>query len=677
MRVHELAKKLGINSKQLMAQLQQLGIEVKNHMSMVPQETINHYLNVATSIKEKQKSQPSKTAASTKKTSDSADKKLQKDKDDSGKPGSKDEFAKTIEIIEGITLGELAQNMGVKSNEVIKRLMSKGHMFTVNQVLDVNLAADIVMEFDLNPHITSLDSKDEDFLGEEEDKSEDLKLRPPVVTIMGHVDHGKTLLLDAIRSSDVVSGEAGGITQHIGAYQVKLDHGEITFLDTPGHEAFTAMRARGAQVTDVVVLVVAADDGVMPQTVEAIHHAKEANVPIIVAVNKIDKPEANPERVRQELVKHELVPEEWGGQNIFVDVSAKQKLGLDNLLEMLLLEAEMLELKANPKKPARGTIIEAKLDKGRGPVATVLVQNGTLKQGDPFVCGLYHGRVRALINDKGEKIKQAPPSTPVEVLGISGVPQAGDGFAVVASERKGHQIAQLRQQKEREKILGKMGMRVTLADLHRQIQEGEVQELKIIIKADVHGSVEAISDSLSKLGTDKIQIKTIHGAVGAISEMDVMLASASNAIIIGFNVRPQPKALQLATTEGVDLRLYTIIYDLIADVKAAMQGMLAPVYKEFILGRAEVREIFRLSRHGTVAGSLVQEGKIVRNAKVRLLRDNVVIYEGSLETLRRFKDDVKEVANGYECGVKLAGYNDVKQGDIIEAFTYEEIAAQL
>ncbi len=682
MRVHELAKKLGINSKQLMAQLTQRGIDVKNHMSVVPQETIDHYLQVATSIKHSPKKTTVKTASKSK-TTTSPKVKTKKTPDTSASPkdssreikSAKKAGPKSIDIMEGITLGELAKKLETQSSNLIKHLMTKGHMFTVNQILDVELAAEIVKAFELTPHIISLDASEEETIEPEDEAN--LEPRLPVVTIMGHVDHGKTLLLDAIRSTNIVDKEAGGITQHIGAYKVTLPGGGgVTFLDTPGHEAFTSMRARGAKVTDIVVLVVAADDGVMPQTIEAIHHAQEAKVPIVVAVNKIDKPEANPDRVRQELTQHGLVPEDWGGSNIFANVSAKTHEGLDNLLEMLMLEAEMLELKANPDKPARGIIIEAKLDKGRGPVATVLVQSGTLRQGDPFVCGIYNGRVRAMLDEKGKKLSQGPPSTPVEVLGFSGVPAAGDSFAVVASERKGNQIAQLRQQKEREKHLG-TSHRITLEDLHRQIEEGTVQDLKLIIKADVQGSVEAINESLAKLSTNKVQIKTIHGAVGAISEMDVMLASASNAIIIGFNVRPQPKAMQLAAAEQVDIRMYTIIYNLIAEVKAAMQGMLAPEYKELILGRAEAKEVFNVSKYGTIAGSLVQEGKIIRNAHARLLRDNVVVYEGTIETLRRFKDDVKEVASGYECGIKLSSYNDIKQGDIIEAFTHEEVAAQL
>ena len=680
MRVHELAKKLGINSKQLLAQLRQSGLQVSNHMSVLPPETIEHYLQVATAIKNKPKTTAAPARGKGKAKSapgrgKAAAPSREKEKDKEPARARSAAPDRLVEISEGVTLQELAGQMKLPGSRLIKWLMSKGHLVTLNQVLEVELARQLVEAFGFEPRLSLLEESGEEELEREDEAN--LVPRPPVVTIMGHVDHGKTLLLDAIRSSNLVSREAGGITQHIGAYKVELEHGQVTFLDTPGHEAFTAMRARGARVTDIVVLVVAADDGVMPQTVEAIHHAREAGVPIVVAVNKIDKPEANPERVRQELVKHELVPEDWGGKTIFVDVSAKRKQGLEELLEMLLLEAEMLELKANPRRRARGLIIEAKLDRGRGAVATVLVQNGTLRAGDPFVCGLHYGRVRAMFDEKGRRLQEAPPSTPVEVLGFSGVPQAGDSFAVLESERKAHQVAQLRQQKNREKTLSKRSSRISLEDLHSRIEEGAVQELKLVIKADVQGSVEAISDSLAKLSTDKVQLRTIHGAVGAISEMDVMLASASNAIIIGFNVRPQPKAAQLAADDGVDVRLYTIIYDLLADVKAAMQGMLAPVYREKLLGRAETKEVFRISKVGAIAGSLVQEGKMVRNANARLLRDNVVIYEGSIETLKRFKEDVREVASGYECGIKLAGYNDIKQGDIIEAFVQEQVQAQL
>ncbi|RME35260.1 MAG: translation initiation factor IF-2, partial [Deltaproteobacteria bacterium] len=494
--------------------------------------------------------------------------------------------------------------------------------------------------------------------------------------IMGHVDHGKTSLLDAIRATNVIAGEAGGITQHIGAYDVELDGRKIAFLDTPGHEAFTAMRARGTKVTDIVVLVVAADDGVMPQTKEAINHAKAAGVPIVVAVNKIDKPDANPERVKQELTEFELVPEEWGGDTIFVEVSAKEKINIDGLLEMILLQAEVLELKANPNKRASGAVVEARLDRGRGPVATVLVQEGTLKVGDPIVSGVHWGRVRTMTNDRGEKLKEAGPSTPVEITGLSGVPDAGDTFHAVKDEKSAKEVAQHRAQKLREAELAKSS-KISLEQLYAKIQEGDVQELRVIVKADVQGSVEAVKDSLLKLSNDKCRLVVIHTAVGGISESDVTLASASDAIILGFNVRPEPKANQLAEQEGVDIRLYNIIYDAVADVKSAMEGLLAPTLKEVALGRVEVRETFHISKVGTIAGCYVLEGKVTRNAKVRLVRDNVVIYEGSLSSLKRFKDDAREVVAGYECGIGLENYNDIKVGDIIEAYEIEEVKASL
>jgi translation initiation factor IF-2 len=494
---------------------------------------------------------------------------------------------------------------------------------------------------------------------------------------MGHVDHGKTSLLDSIRETNVVSREAGGITQHIGAYTVSLKGRDITFLDTPGHAAFTAMRARGAQVTDIVILVVAADDGVMPQTREAISHAKAAGVPIIVAINKIDKPEAKPDRVRQELSEFELISEEWGGQTIFCEVSAKKKVGLEHLLEMILIQADVLELKANADKMARGTVIEAKLDRGRGPVATVLVQSGTLKVGDFFVTGAQFGKVRALINDKGDRIESAGPSMPAEVIGFASVPLAGDRFMVLEEERKARQIAELRQAKQRSTEMAGM-KKVTLEDLHTQIQEGMVKELNIVIKADVSGSAGAIVDSLEKLSTSAVKLKVIHSSVGAITETDVMLAAASNAIIIGFSVRAEPKATELAQREGVDVRLYNIIYNAIDDIKAAMEGLLEPTLKERILGRAEVRQTFHVSKVGTIAGAYVVEGVMTRqNDGVRVLRDNVLVYAGKLHSLKRFKDDVREVQSGYECGLGVENFNDIKVGDIIEAYVIDKVAAKL
>ncbi|HEX9019895.1 MAG TPA: translation initiation factor IF-2 [Nitrospirota bacterium] len=583
---------------------------------------------------------------------------------------------KVVKIQEGCTVKEFAEVMGQKVGDVIKRLMVMGMLATQNQAMDMDAAMLLADEYGIKAEIASIESA-EDIMEEKTDETEVKVLRPPVVTIMGHVDHGKTSLLDAIRETNVVSREAGGITQHIGAYQVSLKGRDITFLDTPGHAAFTAMRARGAQVTDIVILVVAADDGVMPQTKEAIAHAKAANVPIIVAINKIDKPEAKPDRVKQELSEFELIPEEWGGQTIFCEVSAKKKVGLEHLLEMVLIQADVLELKANPDKTARGTVIEAKLDRGRGPVATVLVQSGTLKGGDFFVTGAQFGKVRALINDKGERVEAAGPSMPVEVIGFSSVPLAGERFVVLEEERKARQIAEIRQAKQRTTEMAAM-KKVTLEDLHSQIQEGMVKELNIVIKADVSGSAGAIVDSLEKLSTPAVKLKVIHSSVGAITETDVMLAAASNAIIIGFSVRPEPKASELAQREGVDIRLYNIIYNAIDDIKAAMEGLLEPTLKEKVLGRAEVRQTFHVSKVGTVAGSYVTEGVLTRQCDgVRVIRDNVLVYEGKFHSLRRFKDDVREVQSGYECGIGIENFNDIKVGDVIEAFVIEKVAAKL
>jgi translation initiation factor IF-2 len=583
---------------------------------------------------------------------------------------------KVVKIQEGCTVKEFAEVMGQKVGDVIKKLMAMGIMATQNQPMDVDASLLLADEYGVKAEIASIESA-EDILEEKADAAETMVPRPPVVTIMGHVDHGKTSLLDAIRETNVVSREAGGITQHIGAYQVSLKGRDITFLDTPGHAAFTAMRARGAQVTDIVILVVAADDGVMPQTKEAISHAKAAGVPIVVAINKIDKPEAKPDRVKQELTEFELIPEEWGGQTIFCDVSAKKKIGLEHLLEMVLIQADVLELKANPDKMARGTVIEAKLDRGRGPVATVLVQSGTLKVGDFFVTGAQFGKVRALINDKGDRVENAGPSMPAEVIGFSNVPLAGDRFAVIEEERKARQIAETRQAKQRSTEMAGM-KKVTLEDLHTQIQEGMVKELNIVIKADVSGSAGAIVDSLEKLSTAAVKLKVIHSSVGAITETDVMLAAASNAIIIGFSVRAEPKATELAQREGVDIRLYNIIYNAIDDIKAAMEGLLEPTLKERILGRAEVRQTFHVSKVGTIAGAYVVEGVMTRqNDGVRVLRDNVLVYAGKLHSLKRFKDDVREVQSGYECGLGVENFNDIKVGDVIEAYVIDKVAAKL
>jgi translation initiation factor IF-2 len=581
---------------------------------------------------------------------------------------------RVIRISESITVGELAKRMGTKANDLIRALMKMGVMAIINHPLDVDTATLLATDFGYEIENVALDI--DEILEAAPDAPESLVKRPPVVTIMGHVDHGKTSLLDAIREANVISGEAGGITQHIGAYDVELNGKKITFLDTPGHEAFTAMRARGAKVTDIVILVVAADDGVMPQTREAVNHSKAAGVPIIVAINKIDKPEAKPERVKQELMEFGLVAEEWGGDTIFVEVSAKQRTNLPALLEMVLLQADVLELKCNPDKASRGTIIEAKLDKGRGPVATVLVQEGTLKVGDYFVAGVHFGRVRAMQNDRGDKVLSAGPSMPVEVIGFTGVPDAGDVFVALADEKQAKEIASHRQQKARETEMAKHS-KLSLEQLYAKIQMGEVKDLNVIVKGDVQGSVEAVSESLRKLSTEAIRLNVIHASVGAITETDVNLATASNAIILGFNVRPEVKAQALAEKEGVDVRLYNIIYDAVDDIKKAMEGLLEPTLREKHLGRAEIRETFSVPKHGMVAGSYVLDGKMVRNAQVRLLRDNVVIYEGKMGTLRRFKDDVKEVASGYECGISLENYNDIKVGDIIEAFEIEKIATKL
>lgn len=571
-----------------------------------------------------------------------------------------------IKIEEAIRVADLAQQMRVKAQQIIKSLMDIGVMATINQSIDYDTAALVAAEFDYE--VEKVGFSEEDFiLPKEEDRPEDLKPRPPVVTIMGHVDHGKTTLLDAIRKSDVALREAGGITQHIGAYHVKVGNGYVVFLDTPGHEAFTEMRARGAQVTDIVILIVAADDGVMEQTKEAINHAKAAGVPIIVAINKIDKENADPERVKRELAELGLLPEEWGGDTIYVNISAKKKVGIDQLLEMLLLQAEVLELKANPNKRARGFIIESRLDKGRGPVGTVLIKEGTLKTGDSFVCGLNYGKVRSLINDKGQKVDSAGPSMPVEVQGFDGVPNAGEEFVVVENDKVAKKIAETRRQKHREKELATQ-TKLTLESFFKAKEEENIKNLNLIIKTDVQGSFEAINEALGKLSTDEVSVKIIHGATGAINENDVRLASASNAIIIGFNVRPTAKVKEFAEKEGVEIRFYSVIYDLVNDIKEALSGLLAPIKKEVYLGQAEVKETFNIPKVGTVAGCVVIDGKVQRNAPIRVIRDGVVVYTGKIASLKRFKDDVKEVTKGFECGIGIDKFNDIKIGDIIEAF---------
>lgn len=582
---------------------------------------------------------------------------------------------RVLKFQEGTTVKELSELLGQKLNDVIKKFMELGYMTTINQPIDAD-AAQIVAEsygLKLEPVII----EDEETLLEEQEVDESKLLpRPPIVTIMGHVDHGKTTLLDAIRETKVTETEAGGITQHIGAYKVKLKDKEIAFLDTPGHEAFTVMRARGAKVTDIVVLVVAADDSVMPQTVEAIDHAKAADVPIVVAINKIDKPNANISQVKNELTQRDVVPEEWGGKNIFVEVSAKQKTGIEQLLEMILLQAEVMELKADYSRPARGTIVEAKLDKGRGPVGTVLVNSGELKVGDSFLVGTIAGRVRALIDDDGKKIDKAGPSTPVEVIGFPDVPHAGDIFVVMEDERKARQIAMNRLQKQKSAAIAKK-KKLTLDDLYERVKEGEIRDLNIIIKADVQGSVEAVKDSLSNLTHPQVKVNVIHATAGGINESDVMLAAASNAIIIGFNIRPDANASALSEKEGVDIRLYNVIYEAIEDVKKALEGLLEPTITEKVIGRAEVRSLFHISRLGTVAGCYVIDGKIARSsAGIRVIRDNIVIYDSKISSLKRFKEDAKEVQTGFECGIMVENFNDLKTGDILENYVKEEVAAK-
>ena len=579
---------------------------------------------------------------------------------------------KAVITTETISVKDLSEKIGKPVSEIIKKLFNMGIMATINQQIDFDtcalIAADYDIELEYQPQKTFEDVLQEK--ADDADEESSLVERPPVVTIMGHVDHGKTSLLDAIRHSSVTAGEAGGITQHIGAYQVTCNGRLITFIDTPGHEAFTSMRARGAQVTDIVILVVAADDGIMPQTVEAINHAKAANVPIIVAINKMDREGANPDRVMQQLMEYGLVPEEWGGDTICVPVSAKTKMNLDTLLEMVLLQADVLELKANPNRMAKGTIIEAQLHKSRGPIATVLVQNGTLKVGDTVVAGLAYGRVRAMMDDKGRRVNSAGPGQPVEVLGFSEVPSAGDVLNATDADIS-RQVAEERRDKLKAEQV-KMTSKVSLDDLFSQISEGQVKDLNIIVKADVHGSVEAVKQALEKLSNDEVRVRCIHGGVGAITGSDVMFASASNAIIIGFNVRPDATAKQTAERENVDIRLYRVIYTAIEDIENAMKGMFAPVYKEVELGRISVRNTFKVSGIGTIAGAYVQDGKVQRNAQVRVVRDGIVIHEGKISSLKRFKDDVKEVAAGYECGIGLENFNDIREGDIIEAFVMEE-----
>ncbi len=580
----------------------------------------------------------------------------------------------TVKIPDEIGVGELASRMKKTGAEVVKCLIRNGVMAALSDIIDYDTAALVAMELGCKVEKEVIVTIEERLIDTAEDKEEDLVSRAPVVVVMGHVDHGKTSLLDHIRNANVVSGEAGGITQHIGAYQVEVNGKLITFLDTPGHEAFTAMRARGAMITDVAILVVAADDGIMPQTIESINHAKAADIPIIVAINKMDKPEANPERIKQQLTEHGLVPDEWGGETVVCPISAKTGMGIDNLLEMVTLTAEMRELKANPNRTAHGAVIEARLDKGRGPVATLLVQNGTLKQGDVIIAGTAVGRVRAMTDARGQKLHEAGPSVPVEIIGMGEVPGAGDDFHAVADERMARELVEQRKSEMKNATTGAAKQKVSLEELFSQIQAGEMKDLNIIVKADVQGSAEAVKASLEKISNEEVRVRVIHCAVGAINESDVMLAATSNAIIVGFNVRPDKNAADSAGRNKVDMRMYRVIYDCINEIESAMKGMLAPKFKEVALGQAEVRQVYKITGVGFVAGCYVTDGKVARNAQIRLVRDGIVIHEGVMNSLQRFKDSVKEVARGYECGIGIEKYSDIKEGDVIEAFVMEQIA---
>ncbi len=690
-RVHELRKKISetikkdIENKELIEKLLEFGIEVKSHSSSIEEKDadliLEFYVEENSPKEEKEPDVEIASIDNKQQKSNKKDKKSKKNKKEDKKEKedminenvqSEDDDIKIIQIEKTITVKELAEKLNTTSSDLVMRLMKRGVMANLNQEIDFELASSICEEFDvLTEEAEEIDILEETF--KDDDDDENLTERPPVVVVMGHVDHGKTSLLDSIRKSRVTEKEAGGITQHIGAYTVSIDNKPITFLDTPGHEAFTAMRMRGASVTDIAILVVAADDGVMPQTIEAINHAKAAGVEIIVAINKIDKESANPDRVKQELTEYGLLAEDWGGDTICVPVSAVSKEGIDNLLEMIILVAEMKELKANHNKKARGTVIEAKLDKGRGSVATVLVQSGTLKVGDPVVAGSTYGKIRAMMNDKGQKVKSAGPSIPVEILGLSEVPSAGDSFYVAKSDKQARQVAEAVIAKDRVDMIKSTPQKVSLDDLFTQIQSGNMKELNIVIKADVQGSVEAVRSSLEKLSNEEVRIRTIHGGVGAITESDVMLASASNAIIIGFNVRPENTAKSVAEDQKVDVRLYRVIYNAIEDINSAMKGLLDPVYEEKVIGHAEIRQIFKASGVGTIGGSYVTDGKIIRNSQVRIIRNGIVVYEGELAALRRFKDDVKEVNSGYECGLLFNKFNDIKEGDQVEAFIMEQI----
>ena len=682
-RVYEYAKEIGKQSRDIIKVLRESEIEVSNHMSMLTEEGLAKLDSIFKAKKEEPKAEK---VASNQNQSDTKKHKKKKNKKEKNKKSNKQQPAiieapteetiseDTILVRDGMTVGELSEVLSVNSTELIKKLfMELKIMANINQSLTLEQIELIAMDYgkEIQEEV-EINKEDLDLYFEVEDEEKNLKERAPIVTIMGHVDHGKTTLLDTIRNTRVTAGEAGGITQHIGAYQVRTKDKKITFLDTPGHAAFTTMRARGAKITDVTILVVAADDGVMPQTIEAINHAKAADVPIIVAVNKMDKPQANPDRVMNELVEYGLISEEWGGDTIFVPISALKGEGIDELLENILLVTEMQELKANPNRLALGTVIEAKLDKGRGAVATLLVQNGTLNVGDPLVVGNTYGRVRAMINDRSKNIHTAKPSTPVEITGLQDVPNAGDRFVVFGDEKTARQIGEKRQQQYIE-TTRQANSAVSLDTLFEQMKQGEMKDLNIIIKADVQGSVEALAMSLAKIDVEGVNVRIIHTGVGAINESDITLAVASSAVVIGFNVRPDNNAKQMAATEQVDIRLHSIIYKVIEEIEAAMTGLLDPEFVEKVIGLAEVRQVYKVSKIGTIAGAYVTEGKVSRDGKVRVIRDSVVIYEGEIDTLRRFKDDVKEVQSGYECGMTVENFNDIKEGDVFEVYIMEEV----
>ncbi|MCM3230380.1 translation initiation factor IF-2 [Bacillus altitudinis] len=699
-RVYEYAKAIDVSSKDIIAALKDMNVEVNNHMATLEDDTVKKLDAIYKKAKAKEtaneKPAEQKKQSSNKnndrKKNDVQNNQFNKNKKNNNQNKNKNkrggnnkaqhqqarpvkpkkELPEKIEFTNSMTVGQLADELGKETAEIIKKLMMLGVMATINQELDKDTVELIASEYGVPVEEVIILEETELEKYEVEDKEEDMQVRPPVVTIMGHVDHGKTTLLDSIRKTKVVEGEAGGITQHIGAYQIEENGKKITFLDTPGHAAFTTMRARGAEVTDTTILVVAADDGVMPQTIEAINHAKAAEVPIIVAVNKIDKPTANPDRVMQELTEHGLVPEAWGGETIFVPLSAKTGEGIDELIEMILLVSEVAELKANPNRAAKGTVIEAELDKGRGSVATLLVQTGTLQVGDPIVVGNTFGRVRAMVNDIGRRVKTAGPSTPVEITGLNDVPHAGDQFLVFKDEKTARQVGEARASKQLDEQRSDKA-KLSLDDLFEQIKQGDVKDINLIVKADVQGSAEALTAALQKIEVEGVKVKIIHTGVGAITESDIILASASNAIVIGFNVRPDGNAKSTAETENVDIRLHRIIYKVIDEIEAAMKGMLDPEYEEKVIGQVEVRQTFKVSKIGTIAGGYVTEGTITRESGIRLIRDGVVIFEGEVDVLKRFKDDVKEVSQGYECGITIKKYNDIREGDVMESFVMQEI----